>query len=197
MVGNAANILTQMEPFIFPKAMALGPIMFLILFLMERLMTDKPRNVLFKIGLPTQSSLRAAIANILRDVQRDFEECDQKTCERIHVSVGTIANARNCKTDLNATTIARIGFVYGASYVDPYHRLYGATATITEYADKVDPLASLAESVSILCKMRDPKGDGGTNETPKELLDALPKLKAAARDLTSYISSIEKLRIAA
>lgn len=160
-------------------------------------MTDQPRNVLFNISLPTQASLRGAVANILRDVQRDFKESDQETSDRIHVSAGTIANARNEKTDLNATTIARIGFIYGAHYIDPYHRLYGATATVTKHTEEVDPLASLAESVSILCKMRCPNGDGGTVETPKERLDALPNLKAAYRDLGNYISSIEKLRIVA
>jgi hypothetical protein len=95
-----------------------------------------------------------------------------------------------------AATIARIGAIYGAGSVDPYHALYGARAELIELR-KVDPLASLAEAVSAICHMRRPEGDGGVAGTPKEQLDALPVLKEAARDLTAYIASIERMRIAA
>lgn len=156
-----------------------------------------PRNnVLLPIRLPTQSSLRNAVAAIIRDIQRDTHETDQDTADKLGVSAGTIANARNEKADLNATTIAKIGALYGPNYVDPYHALYGARAEPIE-ACKVDPLASLAEAVSSICHMRKPDGDGGRLETPKEQLDALPALKEAARDLTAYIANIERMRIAA
>lgn len=159
-------------------------------------MREVSNNVLLPIPLPSQKSLRAAVADIIRDVQKAFSEDDQDTADRIHVSPGTIANARNCKTDLNATTIARIGAVYGAHYIDPYHRLYGACAQSLNYS-KADPLAPLAESVALLCRMRSSESDGGRIETPKEQLDALPALKSAARELTAYIASIERLRVAA
>lgn len=153
-------------------------------------------NVLLPLKLPTQTSLRHAVAAIIRDIQREAHETDQDTADKLGVSAGTIANARNEKADLNATTIAKIGALYGAHFVDPYHALYGARAQIIEIR-KVDPLASLAGAVSAICQMRRPEGDSGVVGTPKEQLDALPVLKEAARDLIAYIANIERLRIAA
>lgn len=159
-------------------------------------MSDKLNNVLLPLALPTQKFLRGAVANIIRDIQRDFSETDQETADHLGVSIGTIRNARNGETDLNAVTLARIGHRYGAHYVDPYHALYGACAQRIELS-KCDPLAPLAESVALLCRMRAAGSEGGAIETPKERLDALPALKAAARELTAYIAGIEQLRAVA
>lgn len=73
-------------------------------------MPDKFRNGLLPMQCPTQKTLRAAVAAIIRDIQRDNGETDQDTADQ---------------------------------------------------------------------------------------LDALPALKAAARELTAYIASIESLRVAA
>ena len=159
-------------------------------------MQQMSSNVLLPIRMPTQKSLRAAVANMVRDIQRDFSETDQDTADALGISVGTVRNARNELADLGAVTIARIGHKYGAHYVDPYHRLYGAVAHCIDTA-KADPLAPLAESVALICRMRSADSDGGRSETPKEQLDALPMLKEASRELTAYIASIEGLRVAA
>lgn len=159
-------------------------------------MPNNSANVLLPFAAPTQKSLRAAVANIIRDIQRDRHETDQCTADNLGVSIGTIRNARNETADLGAVTIARIGHQYGAHYVDPYHRLYGACAQSLQMSQS-DPLAPLAESVATLCRMRSQDSEGGRNETPKEQLDALPILKSAARELTAYIASIESLRVAA
>lgn len=159
-------------------------------------MADTSNNVLLPMALPTQSSLRSAIGNMMRDIQRDRRETDQDTADKLGVSKGTIVNARNGATDLNALTIARIGAVYGSHYVDPYHALYGATATPVHKASD-DPLCHLARAVSTICDMRCPNGPGGNVELPKEKLDALPTLRAARASLDSYIASIEHLRLVA
>jgi hypothetical protein len=147
------------------------------------------------MAFPTQKLLRGAVANIIRDIQRDASETDQDTADRLAISVGTIRNARNEMADLNAVTIARIGAVYGCQYVNPYHALYGASAHPIESA-QADPLAPLAQAVATICQMRAHGSEGGAFETPKERLDALPSLKEAARELTAYIASIEKMRVA-
>lgn len=159
-------------------------------------MLNSSRNVLLPMACPTQKRLREAVANIIRDVQRDFKETDEQTADALGISDGTVRNARNERTDLNAVTIARIGHKYGAHYVDPYHRLYGACAQSLQ-TSKTDPLAPMAESVALLCRMQSQDSDGGRNETPKEQLDALPALKEAARELYAYIASIEGLRVTA
>lgn len=153
-------------------------------------------NVMFPISLPTQSSLRGAVATIVRDIQRAADETDQDTADKLGVSAGTIANARNGKADLNAATLAKIGAIYGAHTVDPYHALYGARAERLVLS-QTDPLAAIASAVSSICQMRRPDSEGGRIETPKEQLDALPVLKEAARDLTAYIATIEKMRAVA
>lgn len=159
-------------------------------------MPNKPHIVMLPMSCPTQKSLRGAVASMIRDIQRDFSETDQDTADALGISIGTVRNARNEMADLGAVTIARIGHKYGAHYVDPYHRLYGACAQSLQVSQS-DPLAPLAESVATLCRMRSQDSEGGRNETPKEQLDALPILKNAARELTAYIASIESLRVAA
>jgi len=157
-------------------------------------MANKPHNVLLPMSLPTQRTLRGAVANIIRDIQRDAGETDQDTADRIGISIGTIRNARNETTDLNALTIARIGAIYGAGYLDPYNALYGATARRVAN-DSIDPLAHMAKAVSTICDMRNPASHGGALETTKEQLDALPTLREARKALESYIAAIEGKRM--
>lgn len=159
-------------------------------------MADPATNVLLPLKLPTQKELRAAVANMIRDIQREHGETDQDTADRLGVSIGTVRNARNESADLNALTIARIGAVYGPHYVNPYNGLYGATATPVQKASD-DPLCHLARAVSTICDMRCPDGPGGAVELPKEKLDALPALRAARASLDSYIAGIERLRLVA
>ena len=159
-------------------------------------MPANPANVLLPIALPTQSSLRGAVGNMIRDIQREHSETDQDTADLLGVSKGTVVNARNGTTDLNALTIARIGAVYGAAYVNPYNALYGATASCVE-VETDDPLCHLAKAVSTICDMRCPDGPGGMLEMPKEKLDALPALRSARSSLDAYIAGIEKMRLVA
>lgn len=156
-------------------------------------MLDPRRNVLLPIPLPTQKQLRLATANIIRDVQRDHGETDRCTADRLGISIGTVRNARDESTDLNSLTLAKIGAIYGAHYLDPYNGLYGATARQIE-PDAEDPLCNLAKAVSTLCDMRCPNGPGGVIELPKEKLDALPLLREARASLDAYIAGIEGLR---
>lgn len=143
-------------------------------------------NVLLPFSLPTQSSLRSAVANIIRDVQLKNEETDVETAEKLGVSAGTIANARNKKADLSALTIAKIGTVYGIEAVAPYHALYGASAHGVAASDAA-PLAELADAMAALTR----------SPGPKARLDALPVLKTAAEALNAYLMSVERWRTAA
>lgn len=143
-------------------------------------------NVLLPMSLPNTKSLRAAVACIIRDIQREHHETDQDTADKLGVSVGTVRNARNEQADLGALTIAKIGAVYGAECLAPYHALYGATAHGAAAHDAA-PLAELAEAMAALAK-----SDG-----PKARLDALPILKAAQEALGGYVVTLERWRVAA
>jgi len=156
-------------------------------------MATNINNVLLPMALPTQKSLRAAIASIIRDIQRDYEEGDQDTADQLGVSAGTVANARNSKADLNAVTIARIGARYGAHHLNPYHALYGSRSTPLETISE-DPLSPLSQAVATICKMRCAQSEGGRHETLHEQLNALPDMREAHRSLGAYIAHIEKAR---
>lgn len=143
-------------------------------------------NVLLPLMAPDTAALRKAVAAIIRDVQRQFDETDQKTADRLGCYKNTIANARNEAGDLAALTIARIGSLYGVEAVAPYHALYGAHAHGIAASDAA-PLNELAMAVAALT--------GATG--PKARLDTLPTLKTAAEALGAYVISLEQWRNAA
>lgn len=155
-------------------------------FFMVSIMAKNSHNVFLPMQLPTQKSLRAAVAQIIRDIQASAHETDQCTADKLGISIGTVRNARDEKTDLNALTIARIGAIYGADAVSPYNALYGATAHGIASHDAA-PLAELASALAALTGA----------DSPKARFDTLPALKDAAEALDGYILSLERWRNAA
>lgn len=159
-------------------------------------MTDARSNVLLFDALPTRNKLREAVAKIIRAIQHSASETDETTADKIGVSVGTIRNARNAQTDLNAVTIARIGAIYGEHVLDPYTALYGARNVPIEAADDV-ALHSVTGAVHRLALAKDQASEGGTAITHHELAEMLPELKEAQRLITSLIVRADKLGLAA
>ena len=143
-------------------------------------MADRSNNVLLPLALPDTKSLRRAAANIVRDIQREHEETDQQTADRLGVSVGTIRNIRNEACDIGALTMARIGAAYGEEAVAPYEALYaGGVHAFRE------PVGALADALSALAKAKGPKAE----------LDALPTVKACIEALTDWTLEIERKRL--
>lgn len=155
-------------------------------------MTDLRHNVLLPVAMPTQKALRAAVANIIRMVQAAHSETDEQTGDALSVSIGTIRNARNEQTDLNAVTIARIGARYGSETLDAYAALYGARNVPLEAGD-ADALPSLTASVHRLAVAQSPESDGGTTITHRELLAMRPELEAAVRAINGLLARAERL----
>lgn len=149
-------------------------------------------NVLLPIALPTQKSLRKAVAQIIRAVQLEHELTDDDLADEVGISVGTVRNARNAATDLNAATIAKIGAKYGAEVLDPYAALYGARNVPLE-AHHDDALPSLTGAVHRLAVAQSPASPSGPNLDHQELLDMLPDLKAAQRAINALVCRAEKL----
>jgi transcriptional regulator with XRE-family HTH domain len=149
-------------------------------------------NVLLPIPLPTQSSLRRAVAGIIRGVQLDLDLTDEEMADEIGVSAGTIGNARNEKADLNAATIARIGHRYGVERLDPYAALYGAR-NVPIQAEDADALPSLSGAVHRLAVAQSPASPGGAAVNHTELLDMLPELRAAQQALNALICRAERI----
>jgi len=155
-------------------------------------MSELGKNVLLPMCLPTQKSLRAAIASIIREIQAQTRETDQDTADKLGCSVGTIRNARNETADLNAATIARIGAIYGGEHLDPYSALYGAR-NVPLTVHEVDALPSLSASVHRLAVAQSPSSDGGPRVTHRELLVMLPDLREAVAALNNLIVRAERI----
>lgn len=149
-------------------------------------------NVLLPISMPTQKDLRAAVARIIQTIQLEAGETDEETADHLAVSVGTIRNARNKLTDLNAATLARIGARYGEHQLNPYAALYGARNVPIDAQDE-DALPHLTGAVHKLVLATSADSDGGAAITHRELLAMMPDLLAAQKSISSLIVRGEAL----
>lgn len=149
-------------------------------------------NVLLPIAMPTRNSLRKAVAQIIRRVQLERDVNDEDLAETLGISVGTVHNARNEKTDLNAATIARIGACFGSEALDPYAALYGARNVPLDAKD-ADALPSLSGAVHRLAVAQSPASAGGSKVLHSELLEMLPELREAQRAINALICRAERI----
>ncbi len=138
------------------------------------------RNVLLPFGLPDTKSLRRAAANIVRDIQRENEETDQDTADKLGVSVGTIRNIRNEQSDIGSLTLARIAAAYGEESIAPYQALYAPNDR-----NDSEPVALLSDALAAMVRAKGLKGE----------LDSLPALKACVEGLSAHILAVERKRL--
>lgn len=155
-------------------------------------MPETRNNVMLPMAMPTQKSLRAAVARIIRAIQHEHHLTDEALADEIGVSIGTVRNARNELADLNAATIARVGARFGAGTLDPYAALYGARNVPIEACD-ADALPSLSGAVHRLAVAQSPGSKGGHALVHDELLDMLPDLRAAQAALSALICRAERI----
>lgn len=155
-------------------------------------MTADRNNVLLPIALPTQKSLREAVANIIRHVQAAQRLTDEEFADAVGCSVGTVRNARNATSDLGAVTIARIGAKFGQECLDPYSALWGARNVPLE-VEEGDALPSMSAAVHRLAVAQSPDSPGGNKTTHCELLAMLPDLREAQRAINALIVRAERI----
>jgi hypothetical protein len=143
------------------------------------------------------AAYRRAVATIIRDIQRD---CSTPTvpydlndiAEAIDVSLGTISNAVNLKSDLNAIYLSRLGRKYGGSYLNPYLMLADIMAAPLEGSIDADILPILTALVHKLALARDADGPGGSAEVPQERAGYLPDLKRVSTASGRLVKQIEE-----
>lgn len=155
-------------------------------------MPSNHNNVLLPMAMPTQKSLRAAVAKIIRSVQADHDLTDEELADEVGISVGTVRNARNEVTDLNAASIARIGARWGAERLDPYAALYGARNVPLTTSDE-DALPSMTAAVHRLAVAQSTASPGGKSITHCELAEMIPDLRAAQAAINALIVRAERL----
>ena len=158
----------------------------------------QPRNNVLRLNAREETEkYRTAISDIIGNVQRDYKLTDIELSDAIDVSVGTIANARNKRADLNAVYLKRIGQLYGVSYLDPYARLSGGRFVPIEPQAGADVLPFLTMASHQIASARSPDSEGGVSETLREQLNMLPDLRKLYRELGAVIAGIENRKEAA
>ncbi len=131
-------------------------------------------------ALPTTEGVRRALANVIRDLQKEHEETDALTAARLHVHVNTIQRARNEVCTLDSLTISKIGAVYGKSALLPYSSLWECSDS-----DGIEPLGPLAAAMVAPTCAKGPKGE----------MDALPAVKDCIEALNGFVTTTERKRL--
>ena len=137
-------------------------------------MSDKSTQVMLPFAnLPTTDCVRGALANVIRDVQREHDLTDQQLADKIGVHVNTVARARN--------KAARLGAMFGDEALRPY------TALWSHERHNGAVLPALADAMAALSRAAGPKGE----------LDSLPAVKAAIEALSGFAdrTEIKRLRL--
>lgn len=155
-------------------------------------MSDFSGNVLRVNSVEEQTAYRSAIARIITNIMRDHDQTMVEIAEKIDISVGTISNAANKKTDLQAVYLKRLAEHYGPATLDPYAALCGGRVVPID-AEDVDAMVPLAASVHRLAVAQASGSEGGAAITHRELLGMVPDLHAAQRAISSLLARAERV----
>ena len=155
-------------------------------------MASKPFNVLRVNRVEESNELRSAIATVLRNIQADHGVTLLEIAEMIDVSLGTISNAANKKTDLSPAYRQRLEKVFGPECMNPVARLSGSRIVPLE-TDEADALPSLTAAVHRIALARSPSSPGGAATLHSELLEMMPDLRAAAAAINALIVRGERI----
>lgn len=160
-------------------------------------MPAESNNVLLPMALPTRNVLRKALADIVRGIQSEYALTDEQLAGELHVSVGTIANVRNERTDLNQETIAKIGARFGPEALDPWSACFGGRNVPRDSSEQRVSLTAITGGLHKISVATDPESPGGEVITHRELAEMLPELRAMQRLTNSLISRAEKIGLVA
>jgi len=152
-------------------------------------MSNNVNNVLRVNTAQETTDYRNAIARILLDLQAHFNITLHDIAETIDVSLGTISNAANKKTDLSPTFLKRLGERFGPEFLNPYAALTGGRMVPLEPRED-DPLPALASLFNAMYKAR----ADGTERDHRVKLAMLPDLKAAQAAITNMVLQAEEIR---
>ena len=153
-------------------------------------MTEHLAKVLHVNAAEETARYRNAVANILIDIQREYNTTLHEIAEAIGVSLGTMSNAANKKADLSPTYLTRLGQAFGTHILDPWAATTGGRMVPLEPEDS-DPMPALAALLYAMCRAK----EFGAERDHRVKLAMVPDLKAAQAAITSLL--IEAERIAA
>lgn len=155
-------------------------------------MASKPLNVLRVNTVEESNALRAAVARVLTNIQHDHGLTLVDIAETIDVSLGTISNAANKKTDLSPAYQHRLAKAFGPEVLNPIAALSGGRVVPMD-AQAGDALPSLSASIHRIAVAQSPESAGGAAITHTELLNMMPELRAAVSALNALIVRGERI----
>jgi transcriptional regulator with XRE-family HTH domain len=146
-------------------------------------------NVLRRMARPTKKSYRAAIKQIVLDLQAQHGLNDPELAERLGCSAPTIANARKELTNLDGVTLANIEFEFGPSALDPFLALGGSRSVpLQSNAPDTQVCLALLDALHVIIETQHPDSDGGAETTPAEAAKIIWKLRKARQALDGLIA---------
>lgn len=155
-------------------------------------MASNPSKVLRVNSVEEASRYRDAVAEILIDIQKHEGQTLLEIANAIDVSLGTISNAANKKTDLSPVFLTRLAQVYGWHVLQPFASLCGAILQPMEASDTADILPFIHRAGLKIAEARDPKSPGGIREVHTERFGYLPTLRDLHRQSSILIAQIEE-----
>jgi hypothetical protein len=147
-------------------------------------------NVLARKPRPTTKSYRAAVKQIVLNLQAEHGLNDPELAERLGCSSGTVKNARTEQTNLDGVTLANIEYEFGPSALDPFLDLGGSRAVPTGSICDTDANVCLAllDALHVIIETQHPNSEGGAETKPAEAAKIVGKLRAARRSLDALIA---------
>lgn len=152
-------------------------------------MSNNVHNVLSFNKAKERECYRAAVKQIILDVQYKYNITLQDISDATDISIGTIINAAGEKCDLSPTLLKRIGQCFGPEMLNLYVGLFGGRIVPLQPSE-VDPMPALAGLLHAICKAR----AEGTERDHRVKLAMLPELKAAQAAITNMVLHAEELR---
>lgn len=154
-------------------------------------------NVLRFNGSAETAEYRSAVAKIILDIQGNTTcKTHVAIAEAIDVSLGTIANAANERSDLSATYLRRIGQVFGGHFLNPYFALVGGHFSPNEPTVDPEVLEAAAALIAWYGRSTNPKSPGGSKITHCELLEGEAPAELMRRHSSSIVEAARRVRAA-
>lgn len=143
-------------------------------------------------ALLTESLLKRLVANAVRKVQLGCDLTDKDLAELIACDPGTVENARNQNTKLQAHTLLNLMTVDEMA-IEGLLAHFGRRSVPIEAKCSTDPLPDLSAAVHHLAVAQSPSSVSGPAISHCELLAMLPALEAAQEVLSGLIVRARKV----
>lgn len=151
-------------------------------------------NVLSRRSRPTTKSYRAAVKQIILNLQASERLNDPELAERLGCSASTIKNVRHEANNLDGVTLANIEFEFGSGALDPFLGLGGSRGVPVSVKCAETGHASLAlvQALHVIIETEKPESDGGNQTTKAEARKHLATFRAARAQLDRLITLAEQ-----